>query len=242
MLLAAHAQASQAAEITGLSVVPLRTSLNVLVPQFGQATGHKVTIKYAGSSDLIRMFGAGETFDVALVWPEMIERLLKEGKVAAGTRADVARVGMVIAVKKGAPKPDISTTEALKRTLLNAKSISHSAEGASGVYIKKLLGRLGIEAEMQPKLKPVPGGPLVVGPVARGEVEMAVISHTFVLLEPGAELAGALPDELQEYVVYTGGVSTTASPPGAAAALLKHLTSPSAAPVLRSNGLDPISQ
>jgi molybdate transport system substrate-binding protein len=240
-LLLPQGHTAQAAEIKGVGVVPLKSSIDVLAPQFERATGHKVTISYAGSSDLIKRFAAGEIFDVALVWPGMIDQLTKEGKLAAETRADVARVAIGVAVRKGAPKPDISTADAFKRALLNAKSVSHSAEGASGTYLQGLLKRLGIVAEMQPKLRPVPGGPLVVGPVARGEVELAVISIPFVVLEPGAELVGPLPDELQQYVVYTAGVSASATDPGAARALIRHMTSPAAAPVIRSQGLDPIT-
>jgi molybdate transport system substrate-binding protein len=239
MLIFMQCLMARATEIKALGVVPLKTSIDVLAPQFERATGHNVTVSYAGSSDLIKRFAAGETFDVALVWPAMIDRLLKEGKVTAGTRADVARVAIGVAVKKGAPKPDISTADAVKRTLLNAKSVSVSAEGASGVYLENLLKRLGIAEEMKPKLRPVPGGPLVVGPVARGEVELAVISIPYVILEPGAELVGPMPDELQEYVVYTAGVSAAAKDAGAAGALIRHLTSPAAAAVLRSQGLDP---
>jgi molybdate transport system substrate-binding protein len=239
-LLGAHGYAPQAAELSGLGVVPLRTPLNVLVPQFEAATGHKVVVKYAGSSDLIRQFAAGEAFDVALVWPTMLDRLIREGKLAADSRTDIARVGIGVAVKRGAPKPDITTTAAFKRALLNAESISHSTEGASGTYFKGLLKRLGIAAEVQPKLRPQPGGPLVVGPVARGEVEMAIITISFVILEPGAELVGPLPDELQEYVLYTAGISATTSQPDAARALLRHLISPAAAPAFRASGLDPI--
>jgi molybdate transport system substrate-binding protein len=241
MLMFTQGITAHAAEIKALGVVPLKTSVDVLAPQFERTTGHKVTISYAGSSDLIKRFAAGETFDAALVWPAMIDRLVKEGKVAAGTRSDVARVAIGVAVKKGAPKPDISTADAVKRTLLNATSVSHSAEGASGVYLQNLLKRLGIAEEMKPKLRPVPGGPLVVGPVARGEVELAVISIPFVFLEPGAELVGPLPGELQEYVVYTAGVSATAGDVGAAGAFVRHLRSPDAAMVLRSQGLDPIT-
>ena len=232
---------AHAAEIKALGVVPLKTSIDVLAPQFERATGHKVAISYAGSSDLIKQFAAGESFDVALVWPAMIDRLLKEGKLATGSRADVARVAIGVAVKKGAPKPDISTVEAVKRTLLNAKSVSHSAEGASGVYLQNLLKRLGIAEEMKPKLRPVPGGPLVVGPVARGEVELAVISIPYIVVEPGAGLVGPMPAELQEYVVYTAGVSAATRDANAAGALVRHLTSPDAAVVLRSQGLDPTS-
>ena len=241
MLLVAQGRAAQAAEIKGLGVVPLKTSLDVLGPQFERATAHKLMINYAGSSDLIRQFAAGETFDVALVWPAMIDRLLKEGKVAAGTRADIARVAIGVAVKKGAPKPDIGTADAFKRTLLNVKSVSHSTEGASGTYFKSLLERLGIVAEMQPKLRPMAGGPLVVGPVARGEVELAVITIPFILVDPGAELVGPLPQELQQYVVYTAGVSAAAKQPDAARALIRHLTSAAAASVIKSNGLEPVT-
>lgn len=241
MLLLAPSPAAQAAEIKVLSVVPLKKSLDVLGPQFERATGHKLAIRYEGSSGLIRLFGAGESFDAAFVWPEMIDRLLKEGRVAAGTRADIARVAVGVAVRKGHPKPDISTTEAFKRTLLNAKSVSHSAEGASGTYLKGLLERLGIAEQMQPKLRPVPGGPLVVGPVAKGEVELAVISIPFILDEPGAELVGSLPAELQHYTIYTAGVSATGTQSDAGKALIRHLTSPAAAPVIKSNGLDPVS-
>ena len=102
VLLFAHGHAASAGELKALSVVPMKTSLDALAPQFERATGHKLTVNYAGSSDLIRKFDAGETFDVALVWPAMIDRLLKEGKAAAGTRADIARVGIGVAVKKGA--------------------------------------------------------------------------------------------------------------------------------------------
>ena len=227
------------AEIKVFSVPALTTSLDVLVPQFEHATGHKLIMNYTGSSDLIRQFDAGETFDVALVWPAMIDRLLKEGKVAEGTRAEIARVAIAVAVRKGATKPDISTTESFKRALLNAKSVSHSIEGSSGVYFKNLLVRLGIAADMQPKLRPVPGGPMVVGPVARGEVELAVITTPYIVLESGAELVGPLPDELQQYVVYTAGVAAATKQPDLARALIKHLTSPTAATLMKSQGLDP---
>ena len=226
-------------EIKVLSVPALKPPLDVLGPQFERATGHKLNVKYAGSSELTRQFNAGETFDAALVWPAMIDQLLKEGKLAPGTRTEIVRVAIAVAIKKGAQKPDISTTDAFKRSLLGAKSISHSAEGASGTYLKGLFERLGIAADMQPKLRPQPGGPFVVGPVVRGEVELAIITTPYIVIEPGAELVGLLPDELQQYVVYTGGISAATAQAEAAKALLKHLTSPSAASVMKSNGLEP---
>ena len=154
----------------------------------------------------------------------------------------MARVAIGIAVRKGNPKPDISTPDALKRALLGATSVSHAAEGPSGVYFLDLLTRLGIGEAMQGKLRPVPGGPQVVGPVARGEVELAVITIPFIVLEPGADLAGALPDELQEYVVYAAAVGAAASEPNGARALIRHIAAPAAAPVIKAQGLDPLNK
>ena len=240
MVLLAQCHTMQAAEIKVLSITVFKKPLDVLGPQFEQATGHKLVIKYAGSTDVTRLVEAGETFDAALVWPGMIDRLIKEGKVAAGSRTDIARAATAVAVKKGAAKPDISTTDAFKRAMLNAKSVSFSADGESGIYFKSLLERLGMADEMKPKLRPVPGGPLVVGPVVKGEVELAVISVQFILNEPGAELVGPLPAELRHFTIYTAGVSATSGQKEAASALIRNITSPAAAPLIKSVGLDPV--
>ena len=241
-LLLAQSVASAAADLAVFSVPALKSALDVLGPQFERETGHTLVINYAGSSDLIRQIDSGAAFDVALVWPALIDRLLKEGKIAAGTSVGVARVAIAVAVRKGAPKPDISTADKFKAALLAAKSVSHSTEGSSGVYFKSLLQRLGIAEAMQPKLRPVPGGPLVVGPVARGEVELAVITTPYIVLEPGADLVGPLPDELQQYVVYTGGVAASSKEMAGAKALLAYLAAPRAAAVLKSQGLDPAAR
>ena len=233
-------QGVSAAEIRVLSVQPLKTFLDELGPEFERTTGHKLMIKYNVSAALKRQIDAGETFDVALILPAIIDDLLKQGKVAAGTRTDISRAAVGVAVKKGAPKPDIGSAETLKRTLLNAKSIAYSGEGASGIYFKSVLERLGIAAEMNPKLKPL-GSSAVVPSVANGEVELAVISPPAILAEPGAELVGILPKELQNYVVYTAGVSATAKDADAAKALLKYLTTPAAMSVMKSKGLEPVA-
>ena len=240
MFLLAQVHAVQSAEVKVLSVRPLKTLLEELGPQFERTTGHKLMIKYDVSAALKRQIDAGETFDVALILPAIIDELLKHGKVAAGTRTDISRAAIGVAVKKGAPKPDIGSAEALKRTLLNAKSIAYSGEGASGIYFKGVLERLGIAAETNPKLKPL-GSSAVVPAVAKGEVELAVISPPAILAEPGAELVGILPKELQHYVVYTAGVSAAAKEADAAKALLKHLTTPAAMSVMKSKGLEPVA-
>lgn len=231
-------ESAMAAEIKVLSVAPLKTSLETLTPEFERATGHKLAITYEGSGAIKRRLESGEIYDLAIIYPPLIDDLIKVGKVMAEPRAEVARAAVGIAVKNGAPKPDISTTDALKRTLLNAKTISHSAEGASGIYLNNLLERLGIAGEVKPKLRPVDGGPRVVGPVAKGDVELAVISVPFILIEPGAELVGALPVEFQQYTSYTAGISKGAAEAEAGRALIKFLTTPAAALVYKSNGLE----
>jgi molybdate transport system substrate-binding protein len=231
--------AAQSADVKVLSVLPLKTLLEELGPQFERATGHKLLIMYDVSAALKRQIDAGEAFNVTVILPAMIDDLLKQGKVAAGTRTDIARAAVGVAVKKGAPKPDIGSAEAFKRTLLDAKSIAYSGEGGSGIYFKSVLERLGIAVEMNPKLKPLPSS-AVVPAVANGEVELAVISPPAILAEPGAELVGILPKELQNYVVYTAGVSAAAKEADAAKALIKYLTTPAAMLVMKSKGLEPV--
>ena len=158
--------------------------------------------------------------------------------MAAGSRIDIARAAVGVAVKKGSPKPDISSAEALKRTLLAAKSISYSGEGASGIYFKNVLERLGIAAEVSAKLRPLASS-AVVPSVANGETELAVLSPPAILAEPGAELVGILPKELQNYVVYAAGVGAAAKAADAANALLEYLTTPAARSAMKSKGLEP---
>ena len=240
IFLLVQGHAAQTAEVKVLSVLPLKTFLDELGPQFERTTGHKLTIKYDVSTSLKRQIDAGETFDVAILLPAIIDDLLKQGKVAAGTRTDVSRAAVGVAVRKGAPKPDVSSAEALKNTLLNAKSIAYSSEGGSGIYFKGLLDRLGIAAETNAKLKPLASS-AVVPSVAKGEVELAVISPPAILADPGVELVGLMPKELQQYVVYTAGVSAAAKEAEAAKALLKHVTTPAAMVVMKSKGLEPIA-
>lgn len=233
-------QGLSAAEIRVLSVQPLKPFMEELGPQFERTMGHTLTIKYDVSAALKRQIDAGETFDVALILPAIIDDLLKQGKVAAGTRTDISRAAIGVAVKKGSPNPDISSTEAFRLTLLNAKSIAYSGEGASGIYFKSVLERLGIAAELMPKLKPFASS-AVVPSVAKGEVELAVISPPAILADPGAQLVGILPKELQNYVVYTAGVSAAAKDADAAKSLLKYLTTPAAMSVMKSKGLEPVA-
>ena len=164
--------------------IPFKGPLDQIGPQFERATGHKLTIKYAPSGPLRKQIDAGEPFDVVLIFPNVVDDLIKQGKVALGTRMDIARAGLGLAVRKGAAKPDIRTTDAFKRALLTSASIAYAAQGPSGIHLIGLLDRLGIAQDVKPKLKPMGAGSLVVGPVARGEVEIGIVSIPFILAEP----------------------------------------------------------
>ena len=239
LFILAHVQLAHSAEVTVMSVLPLKPFLNEMGPQFERATGNRLTIKYDVSASLKRQIDADDTFDMAVLLPALIDDLLRQGKVAAGTKVNVSRAAVAVAIRNGAPKPDIGSTAALKDTLLNAKSIAYSSEGGSGTYFKGLIERLGIAAAMSEKLKPL-ASIAVVPSVANGEAELAVISPPAILANPGVELVGLMPQELQQYVVYTAGISVAAKEADAAKALLKYLTTPEAITVMKAKGLEPI--
>jgi molybdate transport system substrate-binding protein len=236
-VLMGQASAAKAAEITVFATASLRQALEKLGPQFERASGHKLTYKLGTSAPLKRQIDAGEAFDLAILVPASLDALIKEGKVVAQTRTDIARSAIGVAVKAGAPKPDTSTGETLKRTLLAAKSISYSGEGASGKYFTGLLDRLGIAAEVTPKLRPLPSGE-AVAPVAKGEVEMAVITLANIVGVPGVEIAGLLPRDMQHYTVYTAGVAASSSNADAARALVALLMAPETTAAIEAAGME----
>jgi molybdate transport system substrate-binding protein len=237
---ATMAQGIGAAEIRVLSI-PFKGPLEEIRSEFERTTGHTLLIRYAPSAELRRQITAGEEFDLVLIFPGHIDDLIKQGKVAAGTRVDIARAGLGVAIKAGAARPDITSTDAFKRLLLNASSIAYAAEGPSGIHLIGLIERLDIAAQAKPKLKPMGAGSLVVAPVAKGEVDIGVVSIPFILAEPGAELLGPLPLELQNYVVYSIGAGAAARDVSAAKAFIAFFSKPGPASVMKANGLEPVA-
>ena len=241
-LLALLAQAGQAAaaEIRILATTSLKATLEKLGPQFERNSGHKLTFEFGTSAPLKRQIDAGQAFDLAILVPASLDALIKEGKVAADTRTDIARSAIGVAIRKGAPKPDTGSAEALKRVLIEAKSISYSGEGASGRYFTGLLDRLGIAAEVKPKLRPLPSGG-AVEPVAKGEIDIAVITLANIVGIPGVEIAGLLPRDLQHYTVYTAGVAAASENADAAKALIALLMAPETTPSLEAAGMERVA-
>ena len=228
-------------EIKVLSI-PLKEPLDDIGPQFEQATGYKLMIKYAPSGPLLKQIDAGEPFDVVMTFPNLVDELIKQGKVAQSTRVDIARTGLGLAVRRGAAKPDVRSIDAFKHVLLSASSIAYAAQGPSGVHLVSVLDRLGIAQDVKPKLKPMQAGSLVAGPVARGEVEIGIVAIPFILAEPGAELAGPLPQELQDYVHYSSGIASATQNANAAKTFVGYFQLPRSIEVLRSHGLEPTLQ
>lgn len=229
---------ADAAEITVLCSNGLKTVMEDLAPKFERATGHKLIITFGLAARFKQQIEAGEPFDVAVLTPPLIDDLIKQGKVAAETHAVIARTGLGILIRAGARKPDVSTGEAFKRALLDAKSIAYAKEGASGVYFAGLIQKLGITEALKSKTSPTATAEEVGKVVTGGQVELGVLPLSEILPLRGAELGGMFPAEVQSYVVMTAGVSGSARQPNAAKDLIKFLMAPAALPVIKAKGME----
>jgi molybdate transport system substrate-binding protein len=234
----AQATVSEAAELKVLCSTPLRQVMLELVPQFERATKHQVIITYGASPELKQKIDSGDPFDVAILTPVPMDALIKGGKIVASSRTSIARTGMGLMIRAGAHKPDVGTTDALKRSLLDAKSITYGNEGASGAYFVALIQRLGVAEALNSKLKIKTSGEQVAEAVANGEAELGVLPVTEILVARGTELLGTFPSEVQSYVVLEGGVGLSAQNATAANDLLKFLASPAALPVINKKGME----
>jgi molybdate transport system substrate-binding protein len=215
-----------------------RAALRELCAQFERATGHAVDLQLDVNPEVVRRGQAGEAFDVAVGNPSTIEQLIASGKVDAGSRAEIGSAGLAVAVRSGADKPDISSVEAFKRTLLAAKAVAFPAHGASGLYFVGLVDCLGLAPQMQGKLKPMAAEDCVEV-VARGEADMVVVVATRIVGVAGVDVAGPIPEPLQTKIGFAAGLSAATKQPDTAQALIAFLSAPAAAATLRKNGVDP---
>jgi molybdate transport system substrate-binding protein len=229
---------ADAAEIKVLSSAAFREAYRELVPAFEKASEHKVTTTWAGTADIMKRMQAGETYDLVIMSAQGLEELIRSGKIVAGSRVDLAKSGVGVAVKAGAAKPDIGSSDALKRTLLAAKSIGYST-GPSGVYLVGLFQRMGIAEEIKHKVKQVPPGVPVGTIIAGGEAEIGFQQVSELIRHPGIDYVGPLPADIQEITVFAAGLHPAATQSEAAKALVKFLTAPAAVPVIKSTGMEP---
>jgi len=224
-------------ELKILSALATREAYLELIPQFERAHGRKVAITWAGTVDILKRVEAGECYDLVIASKGAIDDLTKLGKITATTsRLDVARSGIGVAVRRGAPRPDISSAESLKRALLAAKSVGYST-GPSGVYLAGLFERLGIAGDINAKHRSVPSGETIGTIIASGETEIGFQQISELVHAEGVDFIGPLPAEVQYLTVITAGIPTTAKEPVAAEALVKFLTAPAYKDVIERAGL-----
>ena len=238
----AHTTAVVAADIKVLSTFGMREVLKEIAPQFERATSHKLVIQYGSSAGLKRQIEGGETFDLAIITPPVIDDLTSQGKVAGGTRAVIARSGMGVAVRAGAPRLDISSVDAFRRALVDAKSVSYTPGGTTGTHLAKVLAGLGIAEEMKAKNTPEQTPERVVQAVANGEVELGFTATATILATPGVAVLGPFPPELQDYIVYTAGVGAASKQAEAAKALINLLRTEGAVSIMKAKGLEALVQ
>jgi molybdate transport system substrate-binding protein len=211
------------------------TVLTEIGPEFEKNSGHKLNVSTGLSSEFVRRINAGETFDVIAAPPAALDGLISSGKVAADSKTDLARSGYGVTVRVGAPKPDISSVEAFKRALLNAKSITYLPVPG----MPQLIERLGLKDAIASKVT-IPNTDISSELVAKGEIELGIIAITQTFTTPGVELVGPLPVEIQFYTNFGGAVSVSSKTPDGSRALLKFLKEPTALRVIKAQGMEPI--
>lgn len=221
-----------------LSTLAVMGAMQELAAQYKAETGTEIVADFSPTVALLERLRAGEAADVAILTAHGIDDLIREGIVRPGTRTDMALSFVGIAVQAGAPVPDIASVDALKRTLLAARSVAYSKIGASGIFFAALIERLGIAAEINARAVVVPSG-FTAERVASGEAELAVQQISELLMVPGIEVAGPLPAEIQTVATFSAGLLVRSSRSDTAAALLRFLASPKIAPILRRTGLEP---
>ena len=237
--IAATAMGAHAADIKIVCSNGFQAVMHELGPQYERATGHQLVVRYGLAAVLVKDLEVGEAFDLTILAPPQIDALIAQGKIAPDSRAVLARSGIGVMVRSGMPKPDISTVDAFKRALLNAKSIAFPPQGQSGIYLTGLIERLGFTEALKSKMMPIASGPLTGEAVAKGEAEIGITPIGELLAVKGVALVGPLPAQVQNYIVQTAGVSATAAQDAAARDFLKFLMAPANAHVIVEKGMEP---
>ena len=226
-----------AAELKVLAGGSMTGPLNELGPQFERASGHKLIIHFDSTPNLIKQ-ATSTPFDLGVVPVDVFKDAAAKARFASGPTIDIARVGYGVAVRAGAPKPDVSTPDALKKTLLEAQSIAFLPASAAGAYVSSVFERLGIGEAMKAKTKPQTSTGEIAKAVAKGEAELGVFLIN-VLMAPGVELAGPFPADLQQELVFTAAIAADSKEAEAARAFIAFLKTPAAAAVIKAKGMEP---
>ena len=228
---------AQAAEIKVLASGAVKEAALELFPQFEKASGATVAATWAGTVDIKKKIAAGEVFDLVIVAGPEMDAFAKDGKIVAGSKVDLVKSSVGVAVKAGAPKPDLSSGDAVKQALLAAKSVGYS-QGPSGVYMQNLFEKMGIANEIKAKAKVTTPGVPVATLIRSGEAEIGFKQVSELIHEAGIDFLGPIPADIQNITVFSSGVHAQSKEQTAARALQKFLTAPAAAPVIKKHGLE----
>lgn len=228
----------QAAELQILAGGAMTGPLMELAAQFERASGHKLVFRFGTTPELIKLATTGGPFDLGIVPREVLKDAAAQAQFASGPTTDIARVGLGVAVRSGAPKPDISTPDTLKQTLLKAQSIATIPASAAGAQVMKVFESLGISEAMKAKTKIQPGPAQIVEVVAKGQAELGVFLLN-VLKAPGLDIAGPFPAELQQEIVFTAAVAVNTKEAEAAKAFISYLKTPAAVALIEAKGMNP---
>jgi molybdate transport system substrate-binding protein len=229
---------ADAETIMVLSSNGFRAVLQELAPQFEKATGNQLAIKFSVAAELKKRIDGGESFDVAILTPTLMDDLIKQGTVNRDSRTALARTGMAIAVRRGAAKPDVRTVDSLKAALLAAPSIAFAREGAGGLFFTALVERLGMAQTLTPKFKTFTTGDDVREAVGRGEAAIGVMPLSEILPAPALEVAGLFPSAVQDYAVMVLGASQRTTRAAEIKALVQFLMNPAATRVVQAKGME----
>lgn len=228
----------QAAELQILAGGAMSGPLKELGAQFENASGHKLVFRFGTTPELIKLATTAGPFDLAVVPREVFKDAAAQAQFASGPTTDIARAGLGVAVRAGAPKPDISTPEALKQTLLKAQSIASIPESAAGAQVLRVFERLGISEAMKAKTKVQTAPAQIVQAVAKGEAQLGVFLLN-VLTAPGLDVVGPFPAELQQEVVFTAAVAANSKEAESAKAFIAYLKTPAATAMIKAKGMNP---
>jgi molybdate transport system substrate-binding protein len=230
--------AGAAAQITVLSSNGFQAVMEELGPRFERAKNLRVVVSYDLASTHRQRIEAGQAFDLAILTPAAIDDLVKAGKIAGSSRTTLARSGLGLAVRAGAPKPDVATNESFRRTLADAKSLAYVKEGASGVAFAALVQRLGMTETLKAKSQLLATRDEVGDAVRNGKAQFGVLPISEILPLAGTELAGAFPQDLQAYIVMEAGASATTTNSSAVRELVQFLTASDALPIITAKGME----
>lgn len=227
-----------AADIAMLATGATKEIVLELIPQFEKSSGYKVVATWTGTEGIRKKMGDGEVYDLIIVGAPVVDTFIQQGKIAPGSRTELMKSAVGVAVRAGAPKPDIGSPQAVKKMLLAAKSIGYST-GPSGDHVVSLIERFGITDQIKPKLRQVPTGARIETIIATGEAEIGFQQISELIRAPGIDYIGPLPSDIQKITVYSAGIHASAKQPEAARALVKSLIGGTAAPVIKHHGMEP---